>query len=261
MKKIRWPIALIAIAVIALSLPLVASADHTWGKYAWPTPGGPALSLGDNLDLGWGAFLGTANEDWNYSPWITNSVDPGRTASPDCIPATGLVEICNSEYGENGWLGVAGIWIAKGKQITKGYVKVNDTYFNKASYNTSAWRQMVMCQEVGHIFGLAHQDEDFYNPNLDTCMDYTSNPGTNKHPNDHDYDQLAAMYGSGGGGGSPGPGNGNGKGNNGKNGQSSGMDNSQWGRAISTDGKGRPDLLELDLGNGNKLITHVLWAD
>jgi len=121
---------------------------------------------------------------------------------------------------------------------------------------------MVICQEVGHIFGFAHQDEDFYNPNLDTCMDYTSNPGTNQHPNDHDYDQLAAMYGSGGGGNSgPGPGNGNGKDNNCKNGQSSGMDHSQWGRAVSTDGKGRPDLFELDLGNGNKLITHVLWAD
>jgi hypothetical protein len=36
---------------------------------------------------------------------------------------------------------------------------------------------------------------------------------------------------------------------------------SQWGKAISTDGKGRPDLFELDLGNGNKHFTHVIWAN
>ena len=36
---------------------------------------------------------------------------------------------------------------------------------------------------------------------------------------------------------------------------------SEWGTAISTDGKGRPNLFALDLGNGNKVFTHVFWAD
>ncbi|MBI1895150.1 MAG: hypothetical protein HYS04_01245, partial [Acidobacteria bacterium] len=39
-----------------------------------------------------------------------------------------------------------------------------------------------------------HQDEDFNNPNLGTCMDYTSNPSSNQHPNQHDYDQLELIY-------------------------------------------------------------------
>ena len=51
-----------------------------------------------------------------------------------------------------------------------------------------------MCQEVGHTLGLDHQDENFDNPNLGTCMDYTSDPGTNQHPNQHDYDELEAIY-------------------------------------------------------------------
>ena len=54
-----------------------------------------------------------------------------------------------------------------------------------------------MCQEVGHTFGLAHQDENFSNANLGTCMDYTSNPvgpPSNEHPNTHDYDQLVTIY-------------------------------------------------------------------
>lgn len=35
----------------------------------------------------------------------------------------------------------------------------------------------------------------------------------------------------------------------------------QWGKAIGVDGTGRPNLFELDLGGGKKVITHVLWAD
>ena len=71
---------------------------------------------------------------------------------------------------------------------------MNDTYFNTHKYNTPAWRQMVMCQEVGHTFGLDHQDENFDNANLGTCMDYTNDPSTNQHPNQHDYDELALIY-------------------------------------------------------------------
>jgi hypothetical protein len=54
-----------------------------------------------------------------------------------------------------------------------------------------------MCQEVGHTFGLDHQDENFNNANLETCMDFTSDPDgppTNEYPNQHDYDQLATIY-------------------------------------------------------------------
>ena len=269
MNKIRWPIGLMVLAVLALALPLVASADNQWGRYAWPTDGGPVLTLGANLSLDWPAMLTIANDDWN-SEWIDNTVVGGRTNPTDCQPATGEVEICNSDYDNTGWLGIAGIWIAKGKQITRGYVKVNDFYFEDPEslfggfYDTDPWRQMVMCQEVGHIFGLDHQDENFGNANLNTCMDYTNNPESNQHPNDHDYEQLLAIYGSDGGdGGGGGKGN-NGKGNGGNNGKPStppGADISQWGKAISTDGKGRPDLFELDLGKGNKVFTHVLWAD
>ena len=51
-----------------------------------------------------------------------------------------------------------------------------------------------MCQEVGHTFGLDHQDENFNNANLGTCMDYTNDPSTNQHPNKHDYDELITIY-------------------------------------------------------------------
>src|SRR6266508_6040944 len=111
-----------------------------------------------------------------------------------CQATTGRVEVCNSTYGNNGWLGIASIWITTGNHITQGTVKLNDTYFNTSTYNTTAWRNLVSCQEVGHTFGLDHQDENFDNPNLGTCMDYTRDSSTNQHPNSHDYEELLCIY-------------------------------------------------------------------
>lgn len=113
-----------------------------------------------------------------------------------CVPPTGKVEVCNASYGFNGWLGVAGIYLTGG-HIYKGYVKLNDSYFNTSTYNKPEWRRLVTCQEVGHTFGLDHQDENFNNANLGTCMDYTNNPlgpPSHEHPNAHDYDQLETIY-------------------------------------------------------------------
>ena len=178
------------------------------------------------------------------------------------------MQVCNLKYGNNGWLGLASISIS-GDHITAGYVKVNDTYFNTATYDTPAWRQMVMCQEVGHTFGLGHQDETFDNENLGTCMDYTSYPNGNGHPNAHDYEELEKIYADldsdsgggdddGGGGCNPrapwcnpasaakilsqiemnGP--------------------AQWGRLVSEHGP--QEVYELDFGGGRKVITFVTWT-
>ena len=274
MKITRWPLVMVAAILVAvLALPVVASANHAWGNYHWARQSNPLpLSIGDNVSSTWDSSLAVANTDWNQSGVLDNSLDAGRTNPRKCSPDSGPVEICNAKYGFNGWLGIAGIWIS-GDHITRGYVKVNDSYFNAGTYNTSEWRQMVMCQEIGHIFGLGHQDEDFYNENLNTCMDYTSSPGSNQHPDQHDYDQLDSIYahtdsfdsyvGAPVGGDDDGGKGNNGKGNNGKSGKGGapGFVISEWGKAISTDGKGRPDLFELDLGNGNKVFTHVFWAN
>src|SRR5215216_6945486 len=137
-----------------------------------------------------------ATEQWVNCYDKRSRIVAGQAKSKNCRPTSGRVEVCNGAYGNNGWLGIAQIWVS-GKHITQGTTKVNDTYFNTAKYNTTAWRNLVMCQEVGHTFGLDHQDENFNNPNLGTCMDYTSDPDgppSNEHPNAHDYEQLVTIY-------------------------------------------------------------------
>ena len=219
MTRLRLSAALIITSALAALLALVAfsptaQAHHSWNKYHWAnnmdsdnngTPDEFVLKLGNNVSSGWGNYLSYASSDWSSSSVLNTTVVPGGTTGGTCNPTSGMVEVCNAAYGQNGWLGLAQIWIYRPNHIYQGTTKVNDTYFNTPQYNTAAWRQTVMCQEVGHTFGLDHQDERFNNPNLGTCMDYTNDPDggaggasatdpSNLHPNQHDYDQLETIY-------------------------------------------------------------------
>ncbi len=163
----RFVLTLGVVALTASVFVSTAAANHSWGGYHWA----------------------------RKSTVLDTQIVQGQSSGRRCKPTAGQDEICNNTYGNNGWLGVAQIWLANGTlHITQGTVRVNDTYFNTPTYNTTAWRNLVMCQEVGHTFGLDHQDENFNNANLGTCMDYTNNPSTNQHPNQHDYDELATIY-------------------------------------------------------------------
>lgn len=172
-----------------------AQADHAWSNYHWARSGEARLTLYSSLTSSWSGNLGTANSDWNRSASLQNTVvgsDTSSNARRRCTSPSGAVRVCNYTYGNNGWAGLASISLIRGtSHIATGTAKMNDTYEGSAG---AAERQGVMCQEVGHTFGLDHQDENFNNPNLGTCMDYTNDWSTNQHPNQHDYDQLAAIY-------------------------------------------------------------------
>lgn len=263
--------------ISALALFLVAgtaSANHAWGKYHWDLSTADTiespLELGDNLSTNWDSSLVDASFDWNFSV-LKNQIVAGA-GNANCGPTSGRVEICNGLYGDNGWLGIASIWATRGKSnhITQGVVKVNDTYFNMPQYNTSAWKNLVMCQEVGHTFGLGHQDENFTNANLGTCMDYTNDPDgsiygqlDNQHPNLHDYEMMEEIYAhlnNTSTSSKPGGGSGNGKKPKKFGADINLNDPSAWGKAVRQDARGNDSLFERDLGNGTVLITHVTWV-
>jgi hypothetical protein len=221
------------------------------------------------VDSTWAWYLSSSSEYWSASAVLDTEVVPGSTKPKPCKAKDGNVQICNAGYGFNGWLGIASISVS-GDHITAGVVKLNDSYFDASTYDTPEWRQFVMCQEIGHTFGLDHQDENFDNENLGTCMDYTSDPASNQQPNDHDYAELETIYGhldvtSGGGGSDEG-----GSGCNPRapwcNGASAAdilstteMNGpAQWGRLVSEHGP--QEVYELDFGRGRKVITFVTWT-
>ncbi|WP_438037619.1 hypothetical protein [Sorangium sp. So ce128] len=169
-----------------------ALASHAWGKYHWARTSNPfTIKLGNNVSSAWAEHLSVAASDWSRSSVLDATVAAGG-GGRRCRPTSGRAEVCNARYGANGWLGLASVW-ADGEHITQGTVRLNDTYFDTARYNTPAWRASVTCQEIGHLFGLAHNDEDF-STTTGTCMDYSNDPGQNQHPNQHDYTQLEAIY-------------------------------------------------------------------
>jgi hypothetical protein len=242
-----------------------AYANHSWGGYHWARMANPfTLMLGNNLSGAWDPYLAQAAAAWSTSAVLDMTIVAGGTTPGSCRPTSGRVEVCNSTYGTTGWLGVAQIW-ASGSHIIQGVVKMNDTYFRTPMYNTPAWRTIVLCQEVGHTVGLDHQDEDFTNGNLGTCMDYTNDPdGTrynqlsNEQPNDHDYEELESIYAH--------------------------LDRTatlsaplvsgmppamadidfttpaQWGQRVASRHHGKVEVYALDFGRGYKVFTFVVWA-
>jgi hypothetical protein len=244
-----------AAALLTLVFPTAAQANHSWGGYHWARTANPfTLQLGDNVGSQWDSALRGASTDWSKSTVLDTTVVAGSTNPRNCKAVTGRVEVCNSTYGNNGWLGIAGISITGGTHITKGYVKLNDTYFNTPQYNTAAWRNLVTCQEVGHTFGLDHQDENFNNANLGTCMDYTNDPSTNQHPNQHDYDELVIIYSHldststvGAAAAASGP-------------SAAGDSPASWGQLVRGSRAHGHSIYVRDLGRGEAFVTFVTWA-
>jgi hypothetical protein len=180
--------------VVNVLHPASVYAHHSWNNYHWARTSNPfKVTIGDNVSSQWDSYMLGAAYYWNRSSVLDVPVVYGGTSPSKCQARTGRVQVCNYSYGDTGWMGLAQLW-TNGDHITAATVKLNDTYFNQSRYNNNAWKNLVMCQEIGHTFGLTHQDEDFSNTPLGTCMDYSSNAVPNQWPNAHDYSQLESIY-------------------------------------------------------------------
>ncbi|MDQ5820392.1 MAG: hypothetical protein M3540_03015 [Actinomycetota bacterium] len=186
-----------ATALLAGTWAGAAAANHAWGNYHWARTSNPfTVPLGDNVTntaySNWDGALAGASTDWTQSTVLDSPVVAGAAGKPRrCSANDGKIEVCNARYGPNGWLGLASIWTS-GSHIVRASAKMNDTYFDSTTYDFTAERH-VMCQEVGHGYGLGHQDES--GADLNTCMDYAS-ALDNPSPNAHDYEQLETIYNS-----------------------------------------------------------------
>jgi hypothetical protein len=243
----------------ALAIVFVAAsslrADHSWGNYHWARTANPFnLRVVDSNTADWQSMYNSALSDWSQSTvlnLLNEQGDESSRARKRCVMISGKVHSCNASYGFNGWLGLASINIS-GSHITQGSAKMNDSYFGSGSYSSTN-RRHVMCQEIGHTFGLDHQDES--GADLNTCMDY-SNALDNPSPNSHDYQQLQTIY--------------------------SHLDSSttvaslvaasnpqdyddpdaphKWGQLVRQSANGRASVYEFVYWNGMKKLTHVFWT-
>ena len=146
-------------------------------------------------DLGLDSALNTLAADWSESSVLDTPVQSGAddaSTRSSCPAVSGKIRVCNYDYGNTGWLGIAEIWLLRGRDghITHGRTKMNEFYADMRS-NADA-RLHVACQEVGHTLGLDHQR----GTGDQTCMNDVYgrwDPAFN-HPNGHDYDELVSIY-------------------------------------------------------------------
>lgn len=233
----------VLLAVALAAFPAVSAASHS-GTYHWPRTSNPfTVLLGDNVSSLWDPHLQIAAFDWSVSSVLDTVVVAGGTRPNLCRPTNGRVEICNSAYGNTGWLATLQVWV-NADHITQATIKLNDTYLGSPPYKTSAFRQYLLCRYIGLTLGLDDQE-----PPLGSCMTITE---LNEHPNAHDYEELDAIYAhipfaAPDQDGATGPTDFRGR--------------DQWGRLLQVSKDGRTAVYELDFGGGHKVLTSVVWAE
>jgi hypothetical protein len=180
------------IAAAVASISSVALATHQWSDYHWATTSGQLnLLVIDSVTSDWQTSFETSISKWNQATPINQTIEAGSDSRKNrkrCSSVTGKMKVCNASYGNNGWAGLASINLDSNGHISQGTAKMNDTYM---ASDTEAERNHVMCQEIGHVYGLGHTSED--GSSQSTCMDY-SNSTNSQWPNNHDYQLLASMY-------------------------------------------------------------------
>ncbi len=183
-----------ALLVVAL-LAVPARADHSWNRYHWArTTSSFDLRIVDSVTSGWQFAFDESLSRWGSSSKFDNvvaSVAEDSRTRKRCSTVSGQMRICNAAYGQNGWLGLAAINLDANGHITRGVAKMNDSY-DWYFAQVPGEDNHVMCQEIGHVYGLGHTTED--GSSQGTCMDYSSSLAS-QWPNAHDYQQLDLIYG------------------------------------------------------------------
>ena len=214
-------------AALTFGAPSDVRAGHQWTNttgtvgYHWKRVDVDPLVLKvkDNHDV---YDVGTFFVDW---PTIFQNVIVDWSES-DAIPPTngsygGLyldlsvvnkgkpnIQSYNGYYGNTGWLGLASISI----RDFEGHIRSGEAYVNEYYIQDFYWPDTglqyqgfndpdewwgVMCQEIGHDFGLDHTGGD-------TCMNTGAREPMNDTPNNHDAEQLTDMMHNDGDGGTSG---------------------------------------------------------
>ena len=193
MYRVYFSVCTALLLTAALAVP--AAADHSWGVYQWARTATPFdLLVVDSVSAERQGAFDTSLTLWSMSSKLNNVVDSvadGSRTRKRCRMVKGQMRVCNANYGQNGWLGMATINIDSNGHITQGTAKVNDSY-DWYFVQYPGMDNHVMCQEIGHVYGLGHTSTD--GSSQGTCMDYSRDLGS-QWPNAHDYAQLDTIYG------------------------------------------------------------------
>ena len=106
---------LVVVAALSFLVSIPVFATHSWNGYHWARTSNPfTLKLGDNLTSSdWKGHLAQTSTDWNKGTVVKTAVVAGSSIKR-CSAVAGTTQVCNGKYGNNGWLGLASIWLQSG---------------------------------------------------------------------------------------------------------------------------------------------------
>ncbi len=227
--EMRTLISAIIAALGLLTVVTVASADHAWSVYHWPS---------DNLSPT--VVDRTTSPLYDVPAGVLEWANLGTSVQPQMTTSNnkGDIKIKESVIRSTSYLGLAGVYLDGDGHITRAEVVLN-TRLLVELYDPNAREAVadhVLCQEIGHILGLDHNrdGDDTGGWPDNTCMNDQGHLGEYTSPNSHDTEQLNAIYGHS--------------------------------DANSDGGEGGPDCSKNSnakkcrSGNGQWIIVHVFWA-
>ena len=235
MRRFTALFVVVALASLLISAT-TAEANHSWEGFHWSRSANPVnLTVVDSVVGEWDTYLGPSVSDWSSSSVLNLTTEAGPDSLVDrtaCLPIDRKIRVCNAKYADPTWLGLATVWLESGEHIRMATAQVNDTWFDTDLYNDPVAKRHVLCQEIGHDFGLDHQ---YTQP---SCMDDINglfDPAFIS-PASHDYEQLEIDYahldGVTGGGGKGNKGGNGGGGNKHEHGSTGECNNGSCGSTV-----------------------------
>ncbi len=210
-----------------LTVATVASADHAWSVYHWPS---------DNLSPT--VVDRTTSPLYDVPAGVLEWANLGTSIQPQMATTNkkGDIKVKESVISSTSYLGLAGVYLDDDGHITRAEIVLNTRLMVELfGPDPRDIADHVLCQEIGHVLGLDHNRVNDSSPDDDTCMnDSRATLGLYMAPNAHDTAQLNVIY-----------------------------DHSD---AISDGGEGGPDCSKSPnakkcrSGNGQWITVHVFWA-
>ena len=185
----RTLISAVIAALSLLTVVTVASADHAWSVYHWPS---------DNLSPT--VVDRTSSSLYDVPAGVLEWDNLDTLIQPQMATANnkGDIKVKESVIRSTSYLGLAGVYLDGDGHITRAEIVLN-TRLMVELYGPDPRdiADHVLCQEIGHVLGLFHnRDGDDTGGSPDnTCMNDQGHLGEYTSPNSHDTEQLNAIYG------------------------------------------------------------------